>query len=118
MTTLPYLPQELWDLIYDIKYDLEFRDKKIKLRKDLLQLRKNYLSIINFDSIKSIKDNIREINKNIDKKIKLTQNKHNLIMELINLDAKDMGWTTVKYDEGLAIIFKNERCFLHNFFIT
>ena len=39
-------------------------------------------------------------------------------MELINLDAKDMGWTTVKYDEGLAIIFKNERCFLHNFFIT
>ena len=104
MTTLPYLPQELWDLINDIKYDLECRDKRIELTKDLRQLRKTYDSIINFDSIKLIKDNIREINKNVDKRIKLSQNKYDLAMELINLDAKDMGWTTVKYDEGLALM--------------
>ncbi len=130
MTTLPYLPQELWDLINDIKYDLECRDKRIELTKDLRQLRKTYESIINFDSIKLIKDNIREINKNIDKRIKLSQNKYDLAMELINLDAKDMGWTTSKTNNGYAIDFHNERYggpfyfkkFLYsdyyNFFIT
>ena len=76
------------------------------------------------------KDNIREINKNIDKRIKLSQNKYDLAMELINLDAKDMGWTTTKTNNGYAIDFHNERYggpfyfkkFLYsdyyNFFIT
>jgi len=141
MTTLPYLPQELWDLIYDIKFDIEWEEayqkkileiekKRDKLAKDFRQLRKTYESIINFDSIKLIKDNIREINKNIDKRIKLSQNKYDLAMELINLDAKDMGWTTSKTNNGYAIDFHNERYggpfyfkkFLYsdyyNFFIT
>jgi len=119
---MTYLPQELWDLIYDFKYDLEERDRKIKFKKDLKQLIKNYERMVfgcaglsNYP-LWMIKDEIRAINKTAEyKRIKLSQNKPQLIMEIINIDAKDMGLLTVKYEQGYAVIFNNEPYYFKDF---
>ena len=119
---MTYLPQEIWDLIYDFKYDLEERDRKIKFKKDMKQLISNYEKLAfgcaglpNYP-LWVIKDQIREINKTAEyKRIKLSQNKSQLIMELVNIDAKDMGLLTVKYEQGYAVIFNNERYYFKNF---
>ena len=60
---MTYLPQEIWDLIYDFKYDLEERDRKIKFKKDMKQLIRNYQSYGDHSPLWWIKDQIRAINK-------------------------------------------------------
>ena len=103
---MTYLPQEIWDLIYDFKYDLEERDRKIKFKKDMKQLIRNYERMVfgcaglsNYP-LWVIKDEIRAINKTAEyKRIKLSPNKSQLI----------------KYEQGYAVIFNNERYYFKNF---
>ena len=109
---------ELWDKINDIASALEERDKVFKFKRDLRVLSNFYWEQTHFDLVVTIKAHIRELNQYLDKgkRIKLSQNRNDLILSIVNNYATEyMGLHTVKNEAGYAIIFNNEPYYFEDF---